>query len=632
VVVRAQESIAIAERCGDALGVHGVLLSAGDMKYMMKCLHLAMTALLFSTGIAIPSAPASLPLFLASAARAARPQARAGQRVLQEEEEEVASHLAALANCCVNRTVRLEMPPASVAPFVFVGHDSDGKPEYTGYLVDTIKILSDYMGFALEFVSLAGWDPAKVIDLLLDGKLDTTLVEESTVEAGYSLPPLSNELVYSSPLHISVYSGLANRSSAEPSRWALFDPFTLDMWIAIIVTVFTAAACLVIIDMIRPVNFAGERNRAFTKGRLREFCTASYHSWAAMLDGDDYVSRHLTQHLPLTCVSGRVSPTSAFHPFPHTPRSWCQEWISMPTRILRLALLLVVVIFLATYTANLASFFTRQSVRVSGPSSLQEFVESPAALKPACFLTKEEAQKFVGYGVRMDGSTIYPNVADDDDADTLIEWCHAALRDGRAGIIVGVSELLAHYIFATPERCQTLVFQEWMRLAPARYSLAFRAEDKEFVGLLSTAIDSLSKTWTYVQKQQEWLYLGRTCTAAAAVTDDDTQPVGFYAMSGLFIIAGSVAGLAVLMAAITRLWSVTGRSRTGPASALRPPSPARVQTSRAVAGTTTVGGAARWCGRREPVSSTPWTRRGCPKRSASSTTARSTTIGRTARS
>ena len=51
-------------------------------------------------------------------------------------------------------------------------------------------------------------------------------------------------------------------------------------------------------------------------------------------------------------------------------------WPSWASKILRLAVLLAVLVLQATYTANLAAFFSKPSFVMHGPASMEELKES----------------------------------------------------------------------------------------------------------------------------------------------------------------------------------------------------------------------------------------------------------------
>ncbi|CAK0797580.1 unnamed protein product [Prorocentrum cordatum] len=73
---------------------------------------------------------------------------------------------------------------------------------------------------------------------------------------------------------------------------------------------------------------------------------AVYHAWAALLGGED------------------------------------SEWHDWPGRILRLGLLFIVLVVSATYTANLASFFTRPGIKLHGPKDRASLRDAVACVLP----------------------------------------------------------------------------------------------------------------------------------------------------------------------------------------------------------------------------------------------------------
>ena len=76
------------------------------------------------------------------------------------------------------------------------------------------------------------------------------------------------------------------------------------------------------------------------------------------------------------------------------------EWSSWPARLLRLSLLLCVLVLLATYTANLASFLTKPQVVRGGPEDFSQLSSQTACLT----LEPTRAFEFTSNTVALPGS------------------------------------------------------------------------------------------------------------------------------------------------------------------------------------------------------------------------------------
>jgi hypothetical protein len=82
------------------------------------------------------------------------------------------------------------------------------------------------------------------------------------------------------------------------------------------------------------LDYAEECRGGEKSAGLKKVPKALYHAFAGLLGGEDY------------------------------------EWMTWPARILRLGVLFFCLIINSTYTANLASFFTKQGFTIHGPKGM----------------------------------------------------------------------------------------------------------------------------------------------------------------------------------------------------------------------------------------------------------------------
>lgn len=105
-----------------------------------------------------------------------------------------------------------------------------------------------------------------------------------------------------------------------------------------------------------------------------------YHSWAMLLGGEG-VRVPCVWSLALVCAwvnnttpapQGRDYHVSHITSITHHITGEDYEFPTWPSRMFRLGMLFFVVIITSTYTANLASFFTKSSIAFHGPLDMAD--------------------------------------------------------------------------------------------------------------------------------------------------------------------------------------------------------------------------------------------------------------------
>mmetsp|Transcript_26251 Transcript_26251/g.76721 ORF Transcript_26251/g.76721 Transcript_26251/m.76721 type:complete len:311 (+) Transcript_26251:72-1004(+) len=211
------------------------------------------------------------------------------------------------------------------------------------------------------------------------------------------------------------------------------------------------------------------------------------------------------------------------------------------------------------YTANLAAFFNKPTTKIGGPKSYDELRQSIACV----LLSNGSLNNYVPF-VRQ---VIAPPKAEDDFLRYSVldrqKWCHQALADGRADIMLDIEASLANYLYANNSRnCASMSEASFVQIMPGALAFVFRSADEATAMLLTHVINSITQTPAYTDLKNAYLYTGNSCGAVQDVSD--TTPVTFKKMSGLFGISFIFAVLAVVLAAIQRHhhWSGTrGKDR-----------------------------------------------------------------------
>merc|ERR1712137_1224666 len=101
----------------------------------------------------------------------------------------------------------------------------------------------------------------------------------------------------------------------------------------------------------------------------------------------------------------------------------------------------------------------------------------------------------------------------------------------------------------------------WLSVFPEMWLFATRAADSEFGLRLAASLADLKASRAYVDLQVKHFSLSMVCRDGEI---SETDPIGVDAMEGLFIICGSLAIAAVLVALLQRLLhegACTGRRR-----------------------------------------------------------------------
>lgn len=219
-------------------------------------------------------------------------------------------------HCCRDQSLVLSVPPFSYSAFWTL---NDELTEMTGGAVPEIfAMVGDELGASTSTVvaSVVGSNPSVLAPdtypCLGDGSCNIAVADLSAFESFND-----TEYVYTAPFLTSYVTAVVPMRVGSPGGvWALMEPLSVSLWMALAVLAGCSATLLVLLVGLRDTSL---------RGSLSTLPGALYHVLAFMLGGEDY------------------------------------EWIGWPGRLLRLGLLWVVLVTQATYTANLAALSAQQS-------------------------------------------------------------------------------------------------------------------------------------------------------------------------------------------------------------------------------------------------------------------------------
>jgi len=380
--------------------------------------------------------------------------------------------------------VRFGLPPASFPPYLYFDNDTG---EWSGFGAAAMAAVATEVGVPFSFVRD---DMFGDFSSLYADKFDCSLMDMSA-QGAYS-EGMEDWFKFTYPWFSANTGAMVRRTQTPDGLWKLFEPFETDLWIAIVVLTFGVAVVLVILMGLSGLT-DGKKGLGLTSHGMVK---AVYHAWAALLGGED------------------------------------SEWHDWPGRILRLGLLFIVLVVSATYTANLASFFTRPGIQLHGPkdrASLRDAV--------ACVLPEESTVAIAQPFVKEIISPPY-----DMEFQAKRQWCHDALQEGQATVWIDDMGSLNEWLL---NHCDTTAIVHTIALAPRRYSFVTTFDKRAVAANLSQAIIKLETTTVWKELQRQSFGWGDSCPAAAS-TATDTTPVSVEQMGGLFIITGTITAVAAV--------------------------------------------------------------------------------------
>ena len=374
---------------------------------------------------------------------------------------------------------------------------------WSGLVPDLHARLSEHMGYDYELVAAPpGATDAELLQLLRDGVV-TMLPHE--LGATSFTPEMRTDFAYSQPFVAFSYSALVKADKRDVAMWAIFEPFSLDVYLATIGVVAVLAVLFCALEW-------GETGGVVGMARGTDFVVSS------LLGGMEYdgVRR--------------------------------EGWVG---RFLRVGLLFFVLIITATYTANLASILTAKKVILGGPRNMQQLKTSTVC-------------NFDRLPVRMSISDHARNVSIPQGFDS--EW--EATKVGRAAcleqLMNGDVDAVVANVLELKQMQRDFGYCERVQLIPLisfnpRYVVFLTTKANEALAQhLTEAIVAMQSNKLLISMMDE--NYGGFCTEEADLADTQVQ---LKHLSGLFVILACFAFVAVCMKGVQAALASRSRAAAG---------------------------------------------------------------------
>ena len=444
--------------------------------------------------------------------------------------------------------LRVGLPPVDYKPY-FIWPDAVGNP--SGQSPDIVQILSYELGFTYEFaaMNMTRFFAGEVsylhvsIDEVMRDLIDMTFtsMDDFDVIDETSYPQ------FTIPIQTVEYSIYVRRAASGQDD-LITRPFAPDLWWALIGVLFTFAAAIFTLRMLRP-----EGGFSTAKQAARFFGDSLYHSAVTLLDSDD------------------------------------MEWTSGPAKLLRCATLvftlvsvcrrpefslLVVVPFplpcklalprlprqVSMYTAQLTAFLVQPEFTFDGPTTADE-------LKTllGCFGNSAMAHSLFDY---HGGNIVMPPPSVQQQGSVASnQWCETALMQRQVDYMGGAGGEMRWFLSSqkggfTAELgepgCGRIV------VPPALANLGRRYDSillNPRLGLeanfnLSFALMQMQNARVFTDLLETHMLHGKQCSLDMGVASAAPKRLQLEKLSQLFAVCGVIVALVVAMAVAERRLSV----------------------------------------------------------------------------
>lgn len=351
------------------------------------------------------------------------------------------------------------------------------------------------MGLTIRYknINILTWSRDKWFDELRQGRFSATLTtyyDRDTYNVS-AIPIISSFPFASAPL-----SGLVKKTKMPTNLFAWVSPFSSSLWIAVLGGTVALAVAMHSLASLDPDNEAEPASWILTL----------YHSFAILVGGEDY------------------------------------EFLSGPLKLVRLGVLTFVLILVSTYTANLASFFTKPAWSIHGPKDMQDLMTSKACIDWSIDVPK--VKPFVGsvpYAPYPDQPCTAADVADPLSPCTAVgavsytmrkTRCLKLIDEGRVDVYLTYEAVVQEFVL---NNCAEYSKVDTIRLAGFDIGVAMidnSASRKLMMQINDVATTLMRDPWYYNVLKEEW-GVGKTC---GATENDDLQPVTLHSMVGLFLV------------------------------------------------------------------------------------------------
>ena len=260
-------------------------------------------------------------------------------------------------DCCVGVPLRIGYFAEDLPPYQYY---DPGTNVRSGGLVDLSELITDTMGYDVAWVDMGvtgGDSPvsqgARAFAMIGAGQIDLTLSSPSFGYGPEAIPGAAeSQFLTTVPLVDLETRAMIRKKTSKRRIFSVFDPFDLNLWLAILGALIVSAGFLYVLDQLDP-------REAHVNAGPGGFMAWLYHATSVLLDGDEY------------------------------------EWRSAAARLFRIGLLFLALVTTSTYTASLAAVLTTERYELVGPTTFQDLRESTG-----CFLYEAHASGWAGNLVR----------------------------------------------------------------------------------------------------------------------------------------------------------------------------------------------------------------------------------------
>jgi len=330
----------------------------------------------------------------------------------------------------------------------------------------------------------------------------------------------ADELTVTASLLDTFFAGVTLKVPKPASPFRLFDPFATDLWLANLSCFFGAAILLIIFNAIAPSKEFAEyplKDRVNSESVGLSF----YHMISMLLSGEDY------------------------------------EFATAPQRILRVGLLFVVLVTSASYTANLAAFFTAPSFSALGPTDTESLSTSRACT--TWNLDLKAIEPFVANVTALSEaapeSGIVWSIFDRQD------FCLEKLKKREVDVWL-VGELEARRALQA-RGCTDLALQENIAVATVSIGLALPSQNADLARNISASIVHLKNSPAGARLMAQHFNVGTSICSKKEISE--TTQLSLESQRGLFYIFMVIAGIALLVAGVQAMlrWADVSMSGDG---------------------------------------------------------------------
>jgi len=401
----------------------------------------------------------------------------------------------------IPQPIRIGVPPVDYSPwFDFTGGTNSNErlflPAFVKGLAQTTQLEFEYVTFKRAFTPLMFYQ-----EVYRGLVLDEYDIVWSTLSPGLDpynvhkmMPfvPNNGSLTMTPPFYLGTWWALITKTEAPINFLRFMEPFHWTLWLATAAALLVVSAAMVLLHVIAP------RQGLWGKFSFHYALSTVYHTWAAFLGGEDF------------------------------------EWLTPSARILRIALLFLVLISVSTYTANLAAFFTKPNFKFIGPQNLAQMTSSTVCMTYSTY---------ADLGRAFAKDVMFPPEDMDTDFSVRAAWCHEQMRSGKASAFVGSDTTLQSFLL---QNCKTMARAKDISFLPEMSVFLLRSTKSELIATLADAMLKYMVTPAYNDLLTSSFSMGRSCEEQ--LVGSDTTEISFAQMQGFFTIFGVLVGIAVLAA------------------------------------------------------------------------------------